>query len=1190
MSEAPKDQGAAAPDVVDDSEAQPVVEESAEGVHVKLSVLRVDGLQQLKGYSSPAAAKKGKKPAKGASGDDTPTIAVSVELSDLVRLPQTEGSAEAVPEDASEAEQALLKGKHNFDSAVFEGRWPSSDKTLDTLCCQTLTVNVLRVVAGQEDAEVIGKANVSLQPLLEGFDTFSGWFDISETAPVDQEDVAEEASEDVTEQEKKVPARVYLDLALDTPLTTESEAESFAVVTVTVTGMNPVPEEWAAAPAEDENDTADSKKKGKKTPAKSRPKSSKAKGKGKGAVEEPEQPANQYGFSLTVPVSESFSKKVSGSTSDLVEIISEEERALREAKKEQEEKEATEKASKKGAAKKGGKKTAVEEEVVEENAPLLPHLLEWNTSQQIYFSRSNLDKLIESVQRGGDTSGFLLDVNRSSLKEDGEEDWLQYVPDDKIGQAEIDLSPLLVPGTTRLEGSFAVHLHPSYVIKAQASVEDREKALAAAAASSTGDGNEDAALPSSNAIPVALDTTDIYSAKNSKVNVTIEFSKALVPLPEKPAPSIGELVIPHRVSTPETPCVEEELSSSLDSTINQLAIDFAALLDATADDANMSATYREKLFLFHLNESGKYQTMRETLKPVIVRLVREHFRVSGRDELTEADRQHLLSEVYAYLMNQVRVELVKKSSSSVDESASGEKHSGSGSATPTERATQPLAALGIEFDDLKLKCSRVDGPATNLKNLAEDAYMHEDWDSAETYFKDQLLILFARYDRLALEGEVDTSLKETHGPVLGGSESSSDDSKSDSDGNQAYAATRRALVECLVAYAKFSIEASKLDAARTALHEALVLNPLHQKGLLLLVALLVREHNFNPSAVSDTVTGGFVRHVVSSYPEDAGFMSLRGAFYEVVGDEKKTLRSFQAARRMLREEDASASLDNVFLLLSRTFYECNLFDMALKYHKRVEKHGDSTEALNATAQLLRRSGQHQEAAACVQKVIDAAVDAGAALPSWSILGHIRFDAERDSLAKGDTGSGTAREAYEVYFEWEPVETDPLACVRLASIYLAEGEWSSARDILLQLCQTSPTSFLAWSNVGRASLALDDLDAAEKAFSHANQLNRRQSSIWGYLAIVCLRKGELSTAEKCVSEGSRVGSFDEDLALRISSLFAAKGHLESAISVLGQKEEQSEAVKERLAELRSKMGTHAVPTSPVSSLITTNGQE
>ena len=67
------------------------------------------------------------------------------------------------------------------------------------------------------------------------------------------------------------------------------------------------------------------------------------------------------------------------------------------------------------------------------------------------------------------------------------------------------------------------------------------------------------------------------------------------------------------------------------------------------------------------------------------------------------------------------------------------------------------------------------------------------------------------------------------------------------------------------------------------------------------------------------------------------------------------------------------------------------------------------------------------------------------------------------------------------------------------------QYAKAKETYLRACRKTPSS-QTWRGVGVACYHLNDLPQAEDALCEANILNNLDSTVWGYLTLVCLKVG------------------------------------------------------------------------------------
>ncbi|KAL8608639.1 hypothetical protein ACOMHN_002868 [Nucella lapillus] len=144
---------------------------------------------------------------------------------------------------------------------------------------------------------------------------------------------------------------------------------------------------------------------------------------------------------------------------------------------------------------------------------------------------------------------------------------------------------------------------------------------------------------------------------------------------------------------------------------------------------------------------------------------------------------------------------------------------------------------------------------------------------------------------------------------------------------------------------------------------------------------------------------------------------------------------------------------------------------------------------------------------------------------WALMGHVRY-------LSGD--SEAARECYErtLSFVTDASETHSIY-LRLASIYLQDGEFERGKQTFLMACKKSP-SCISWLGVGISSYRLGELGEAEDALMEANILNNSDPEVWGYLSLVCLRTGRKVEAEQSYKHAIKLQLQDTPLLAEIQT--------------------------------------------------------
>jgi Flp pilus assembly protein TadD len=95
------------------------------------------------------------------------------------------------------------------------------------------------------------------------------------------------------------------------------------------------------------------------------------------------------------------------------------------------------------------------------------------------------------------------------------------------------------------------------------------------------------------------------------------------------------------------------------------------------------------------------------------------------------------------------------------------------------------------------------------------------------------------------------------------------------------------------------------------------------------------------------------------------------------------------------------------------------------------------------------------------------------------------------------------------------EADPEVCLKLGLVYITQGLYDKAYDLLMFTVQRREIS-VAWTALGVCCLRLGDFEEAEVALSQANEMDRWDATTWGYCAVMCARLGRWIEGEQAVT--------------------------------------------------------------------------
>jgi Flp pilus assembly protein TadD len=99
-------------------------------------------------------------------------------------------------------------------------------------------------------------------------------------------------------------------------------------------------------------------------------------------------------------------------------------------------------------------------------------------------------------------------------------------------------------------------------------------------------------------------------------------------------------------------------------------------------------------------------------------------------------------------------------------------------------------------------------------------------------------------------------------------------------------------------------------------------------------------------------------------------------------------------------------------------------------------------------------------------------------------------------------------------------------IELARAYLIEKKASAARDEAVTATKNSPDSWVAWNTLGRAELALGELDKAKDTFNEAVDLGGSPYA-WNNLGFTLLQQGKNQEAVDALENATYSDDPDDD---------------------------------------------------------------
>ncbi|XP_055881107.1 cilia- and flagella-associated protein 70-like isoform X2 [Biomphalaria glabrata] len=174
----------------------------------------------------------------------------------------------------------------------------------------------------------------------------------------------------------------------------------------------------------------------------------------------------------------------------------------------------------------------------------------------------------------------------------------------------------------------------------------------------------------------------------------------------------------------------------------------------------------------------------------------------------------------------------------------------------------------------------------------------------------------------------------------------------------------------------------------------------------------------------------------------------------------------------------------------------------------------------ALAQLRLQKGEYNLAEESLNEALQLDFQSPDA---WSLMGHVKymtndFNGARDCYERTVSFIEDARDMHSTY-------------LRLASIYLQENKYETAKRTFLLACKRSP-SCVSWLGVGIACYRLNELTEAEDALSEANILNNNDPEVWAYLSLICLKTKRQLEAEQAYKYAIKLSLDDPALLAEI----------------------------------------------------------
>ena len=511
---------------------------------------------------------------------------------------------------------------------------------------------------------------------------------------------------------------------------------------------------------------------------------------------------------------------------------------------------------------------------------------------------------------------------------------------------------------------------------------------------------------------------------------------------------------------------------------------------------------RKDKFLYDFNLSGKAQSLKEKLKKAIVDVLNDHLakkmNISG---LENTDKDKLLSEVYAYLVEQMNAsvdEVVKENKESLHEDI----------VIPWDLAVR------------EKELSHINAPKESI---------------------DEKLL------RLANEYEIQKKIQKAN------------------DFHQERACRDPKNILVWMDFTRFSLRNGDISHAEEYIKEILSLNENSIEHLLLLGSLLLQRQRYEEAAVylhtavdKDfyNVPANLVLSLLYKFTNKPGlekrFSSIAkrlcmrhlGLLPQKRGSKSNFNSSLESCYFRLETAPGEYSrvltldqIDDMYYFLTDYFLKEKLIYLASKSLEEVSNNKTSQSRYHFyQAQIAYWRKDYSECVSILSDLVKAEPKHESA---WVLLGNTlylmnnHFDAEEAYLKalrcanRGKTMlSGKSNSHISDY----------AILLRLGHIYMRRRAWSDAKLVYNRCCEENPTS-TSWTLLGLSCLYLNELNEAEEALTEGNIMDEQNPVNWGALAYMCAKKtekmpGRLSQFNTCMGLAISYGLQDSHLLANI----------------------------------------------------------
>ena len=719
------------------------------------------------------------------------------------------------------------------------------------------------------------------------------------------------------------------------------------------------------------------------------------------------------------------------------------------------------------------------------------------------------------------------------------------------GVAYVNMAPLLYPGIKTIQGAYLVKPYidsevfertkrKGNLVEEAAQISSGLNRMmtpsvpAKLAASKTG-GKDTKAKPSMSTLKAEPtsegEVTDAegqqYIESRTFITMKIELDKPLVPKkpPSSLARKVAEIIPPRPAFSKKTGGAKkavDDYHAQIVNVANLLLDEFRCLNGAEIENgglgqSNEDMESRRKTFLYELNTSGKYFAFKEQMKNAVIKIVREkYFHTSSFTDQEEL--QSFLTDLYVFLVDEMHKGLNK--ALSVDEQAH----------LPTSIVDNDMLkhfAKEAEINqDYDLAAKYYQERLARNKNDSEHWFdyglycllirdiskAHECFKEViainQKHFKGTLLngcvaLMQERYEEAETFFEVATCVNEKSilaWTILG---LYYDSFQNDIGAERAFLEANRASTASMP---KKPIPVALAGEQNTVDRKGLVNNDVSRRE-----SLEIQETSVQKRRSSLIKTQ---KHTPLPPSSEHTAVDLNPNESNTEMDEKLSTEPSPPPAPpvsiFLQTADFLLNVNALVLAEAALAHELVTNEPSALYHTLLarlhiqnENYDEANQELDQALKLNHQSSN-----------------------AWSLLGHVNYLTQK--LDK-------ARECYERTLAYIDEPTDiHSVLLRLATIYLKDGQFDKAKRQFLFACKRNPSP-VSWLGVGISCYELGSLKEAEDALSEANLLNNTDAEVWAYLSLVCLKTGRQLEAEQSYKYAIKLNLQNEELLKQLRTM-------------------------------------------------------